>query len=130
MNCWGTSRRRSATSGWSTRPGRSRRPKHRRLTTNKHQTFEYPGLCHLLMLKTGIVSSSRRNSPQSPGANDLPVAQGVVRWFDTNAGIGMIARNETGLSIAPLSHVVRLRQHVYTFCVWRFDILEDAPVVW
>jgi cold shock CspA family protein/peroxiredoxin len=36
------------------------------------------------------------NGPQSPGANGLPVAQGVVRWFDTNAGIGMIARNETG----------------------------------
>ena len=30
------------------------------------------------------------------GANGLPVAQGVVRWFDTNAGIGMIARAETG----------------------------------
>ena len=27
-----------------------------------------------------------------PGANGLPVAQGVVRWFDFNAGIGMIAR--------------------------------------
>jgi cold shock CspA family protein len=48
------------------------------------------------MVKTGIVSSSRRNSPQLPGANGLPIAQGVVRWFDTNAGIGMIARNETG----------------------------------
>lgn len=29
------------------------------------------------------------------GANGLPVAQGVVRWFDSNAGIGMIARAET-----------------------------------
>src|SRR5215831_6475652 len=27
------------------------------------------------------------------GANGLPVAQGVVRWFDLNAGIGMIARD-------------------------------------
>ena len=35
-------------------------------------------------------------SPQSPGANGLPVAQGVVRWFDTNAGIGMIAQDEMG----------------------------------
>jgi len=34
--------------------------------------------------------------PQPVGANGLPVAQGVVRWFDTNAGIGMIARAETG----------------------------------
>src|SRR5438128_1131919 len=30
------------------------------------------------------------------GANGLPVAQGVVRWFDLNAGIGMIARDGTG----------------------------------
>jgi peroxiredoxin/cold shock CspA family protein len=29
------------------------------------------------------------------GANGLPVAEGVVRWFDTNAGIGMIAQNGT-----------------------------------
>src|SRR5579864_7151899 len=30
------------------------------------------------------------------GANGLPVAQGVVRWFDLNAGIGMIARDGSG----------------------------------
>jgi peroxiredoxin/cold shock CspA family protein len=30
------------------------------------------------------------------GANGLPVAQGVVRWFDLNAGIGMIARAGSG----------------------------------
>jgi len=30
------------------------------------------------------------------GANGLLVAQGVVRWFDLNAGIGMIARDGTG----------------------------------
>ena len=30
------------------------------------------------------------------GANGLPVAQGVVRWFDLNAGIGMITREESG----------------------------------
>jgi cold shock CspA family protein len=30
------------------------------------------------------------------GANGLPVAQGVVRWFDLNAGVGMIARDESG----------------------------------
>jgi peroxiredoxin/cold shock CspA family protein len=34
--------------------------------------------------------------PPPLGASGLPVAQGVVRWFDTNAGIGMIARAETG----------------------------------
>jgi len=30
------------------------------------------------------------------GANGLPVAQGVVRWFDLGAGIGMIARTGSG----------------------------------
>lgn len=30
------------------------------------------------------------------GASGLPVAQGVVRWFDLNAGIGMIAREGSG----------------------------------
>jgi cold shock CspA family protein/peroxiredoxin len=30
------------------------------------------------------------------GANGLPVARGVIRWFDLNAGIGMIAREESG----------------------------------
>ena len=30
------------------------------------------------------------------GASGLPVARGVVRWFDLNAGIGMIAREGSG----------------------------------
>jgi cold shock CspA family protein/peroxiredoxin len=30
------------------------------------------------------------------GANGLPVAHGVVPWFDLNAGVGMIARTESG----------------------------------
>jgi peroxiredoxin/cold shock CspA family protein len=30
------------------------------------------------------------------GASGLPVVQGVVRWFDTNAGIGIIAQAEAG----------------------------------
>jgi cold shock CspA family protein/peroxiredoxin len=30
------------------------------------------------------------------GADGLPVVRGVVRWFDLNAGIGMIARDGTG----------------------------------
>ena len=33
------------------------------------------------------------------GANGLPVAQGIVRWFDTNAGVGMIVREGTGENI-------------------------------
>ena len=36
--------------------------------------------------------------PPPPGANGLPVVQGVVRWFDLNAGIGMIARDGSGES--------------------------------
>jgi peroxiredoxin/cold shock CspA family protein len=30
------------------------------------------------------------------GASGLPVAQGVVRWFDFNAGVGVIARDGSG----------------------------------
>jgi cold shock CspA family protein/peroxiredoxin len=30
------------------------------------------------------------------GTSGLPVAQGVVRWFDLHAGIGMISRDESG----------------------------------
>jgi cold shock CspA family protein/peroxiredoxin len=30
------------------------------------------------------------------GANGLPVARGVIRWFDPNAGIGVIARDGSG----------------------------------
>jgi len=33
------------------------------------------------------------------GASGLPVAQGVVRWFDVNSGNGMIAREDTGEDI-------------------------------
>jgi peroxiredoxin/cold shock CspA family protein len=33
------------------------------------------------------------------GANGLSVAQGVVRWFDLNVGIGMIASDESGEQI-------------------------------
>ena len=33
------------------------------------------------------------------GANGLPVAQGMVRWFDLNAGIGVIARDGSGEDI-------------------------------
>ncbi|MBV9713677.1 MAG: cold shock domain-containing protein, partial [Ktedonobacteraceae bacterium] len=36
------------------------------------------------------------DGPSLPGADGLLVEQGIVRWFDTAAGIGMIARAETG----------------------------------
>jgi cold shock CspA family protein/peroxiredoxin len=39
------------------------------------------------------------NGPPSLGANGLPVAHGIVRWFDSNAGIGMIAQAETGVDV-------------------------------
>jgi peroxiredoxin/cold shock CspA family protein len=39
------------------------------------------------------------NGAPALGANGLPVAQGTVRWFDVNAGIGMIAHAETGADI-------------------------------
>src|SRR5215467_8042917 len=32
----------------------------------------------------------------SLGANGLPIARGVITWFDLNAGIGMIARERSG----------------------------------
>ena len=36
------------------------------------------------------------NGAPTLGASGLPVVRGVVRWFDLNAGIGMIAREEGG----------------------------------
>src|SRR5881398_3663254 len=36
------------------------------------------------------------NSTPPLGTSGLPVAQGVVRWFDLNAGIGMIAQDGSG----------------------------------
>lgn len=32
----------------------------------------------------------------TPGANGLPVAQGTVRWFDVDTGVGMLARGDAG----------------------------------
>jgi peroxiredoxin/cold shock CspA family protein len=37
--------------------------------------------------------------PPVLGANGLPVGQGIIRWFDINAGVGMIAQAETGIDI-------------------------------
>jgi len=36
------------------------------------------------------------NGTPSLGANGLPIARGVISWFDLNAGIGMIAREGPG----------------------------------
>ena len=42
--------------------------------------------------KIRIPQQEWANGTPSLGANGLPIAQGVIRWFDLNAGIGMIAR--------------------------------------
>ena len=39
------------------------------------------------------------NGSPALGENGLPIAQGVVRWFDPNAGIGIIVREEAGEEI-------------------------------
>ena len=42
--------------------------------------------------KIRIPQQEWANGSPSLGANGLPIAQGVISWFDLNAGIGMIAR--------------------------------------
>ncbi|MFB2833247.1 cold shock domain-containing protein [Floridanema evergladense] len=39
------------------------------------------------------------NGAPALGANGLPIAQGVVRWFDLKAGSGMIAQNNGGADV-------------------------------
>jgi cold shock CspA family protein/peroxiredoxin len=46
--------------------------------------------------KIRIPQQEWANGTPSLGANGLPIAQGVVSWFDLNAGIGMIAREGSG----------------------------------
>src|SRR2546427_384377 len=46
--------------------------------------------------KIRIPQQEWANGSPSLGANGLPIAQGVVRWFDLNAGIGMIAQDGSG----------------------------------
>lgn len=43
-----------------------------------------------------ILQQEWANGEPPLGASGLPVRRGVVRWFDVNAGIGMIAREEGG----------------------------------
>src|SRR5437763_14489267 len=60
------------------------------------------------------------------GANGLPVAQGVVRWFDLNAGVGMIARDESGDDV--FFHFTALPGQWYRTIRWgtlvQFEIVE------
>ncbi len=46
--------------------------------------------------KIRIPQQEWANGTPSLGANGLPIAQGVISWFDLNAGIGMIAREGSG----------------------------------
>ena len=46
--------------------------------------------------KIRIPQQEWANGTPSLGANGLPITQGVVSWFDLNAGIGMIAREGSG----------------------------------
>jgi cold shock CspA family protein/peroxiredoxin len=39
------------------------------------------------------------NGAPTPGANGLPVAQGIIRWFDLKTGNGMIAPDDGGADI-------------------------------
>jgi peroxiredoxin/cold shock CspA family protein len=46
--------------------------------------------------KIRIPQQEWANGTPSLGANGLPIAQGVISWFDLNAGIGMIAHEGSG----------------------------------
>jgi peroxiredoxin/cold shock CspA family protein len=46
--------------------------------------------------KIRIPQQEWANGTPSLGANGLPIAQGVISWFDLNAGTGMIAREGSG----------------------------------
>jgi cold shock CspA family protein/peroxiredoxin len=46
--------------------------------------------------KIRIPQQEWANGTPSLGANGLPIAQGVISWFDLNTGIGMIAREGSG----------------------------------
>jgi cold shock CspA family protein/peroxiredoxin len=49
--------------------------------------------------KIRIPQQEWANGTPSLGANGLPIAQGVISWFDLNAGIGMIAREGSGKDV-------------------------------
>src|SRR5256884_2999091 len=46
--------------------------------------------------KIGIPQQEWATGSRSLGAKGQPIAQGVISWFDLNAGIGMIAREGSG----------------------------------
>src|SRR5947207_2466271 len=62
----------------------------------KHSDIYYEASTTQVLLKIRIPQQEWTDGAPPLGANGLPVAQGVVRWFDLNAGIGLIAREGSG----------------------------------
>lgn len=48
----------------------------------------------LAMLHSVLLAAPVKCRSRTGGASGLPVAQGVVRWFDIKAGSGLIARDD------------------------------------
>lgn len=58
--------------------------------------YRYEAYDTLEVRKIRIPQQEWANGTPPLGANGLPIAQGVISWFDLNAGIGMIAREGSG----------------------------------
>ena len=55
----------------------------------RYEAYDTPEVCRIR-----IPQQAWANGAPPLGANGLPVAQGVVRWFDMEAGVGMIAPDD------------------------------------
>ena len=63
-----------------------------RAITETRSDYRYEAYTAPEVRQIRIPQQEWANGAPPLGANGLPVAQGVVRWFDLNAGIGMIAQ--------------------------------------
>ena len=59
-------------------------------------TYRYEAYTTPEVQQIRIPQQEWADGPPPLGANGLTVTQGVVRWFDLHAGIGMIVRDGTG----------------------------------